>query len=243
MSGSLRKKILVIALFAIAMGFLEAVVVVYVRELYYPDGFSFPLKLIPTKIFTTELVRELTTLIMLLSIGLLAGKRPIEKFSWFLFTFGIWDINYYIALKIFLDWPASLMTWDILFLIPVTWIGPVLAPVICSLTMVVFAMLVIVPVDRNNTVQVDRFTWVFTILGAVIIFISFIYDYTALMLSEGYFSRGGPSLLDPGFIEVIASYIPDKFKWWLFILGEGLIGFAVVRLFHKNKNNNKNVYD
>ena len=171
----------------------------------------------------------------------MAGKSPIEKFAWFLFTFGIWDINYYIALKIFLDWPASLMTWDILFLIPVTWIGPVLAPVICSLTMLVFAMLIIVPIERNKTVQVDRYSWIFTILGAVIIFISFIYDYTALMVSEGYFSRGGPSLLDPGFIEVIASYIPDKFKWWLFILGEGLIVFVVVKLFYQNKN--KNVYD
>lgn len=240
MSSGLKRKILIVTFFAIAMGFLEAIVVVYVRELYYPDGFSFPLKLIPEKIFSIELVRELTTLIMLVCIGLLAGKRPIEKFAWFLFTFGIWDINYYIALKIFLDWPASLMTWDILFLIPVTWIGPVLAPVICSLTMLVFAMLIIVPIERNKTVQVDRYSWILTISGAVIIFISFIYDYTALMVSEGYFSRGGPSLLDPGFIEVIASYIPDKFKWWLFILGEGLIVFAVVKLFYQNKN--KNVY-
>jgi len=241
MSSTLKRNILIITFFAIAMGFLEAIVVVYIRELYYPNGFSFPLKLFPEKIFFIELVRELTTLIMLLSIGLLAGKRPIEKFSWFLFTFGIWDINYYIALKIFLDWPASLLTWDILFLIPITWIGPVLAPVICSLTMIIFAMAIIVPIDRNKIVWVDRFTWIFTILGAVIIFISFIYDYTALMSSEGYFSSGGPSLLDPGFIDIVASYIPDKFKWWLFVLGEGLIVFAIVKIFYQN--NYKNVYN
>ncbi|MDX2443936.1 MAG: hypothetical protein QNK30_09065 [Bacteroidales bacterium] len=234
MSGRFGRKILVIALFAIAMGFLEAIVVVYVRELFYPDGFTFPLKLIPEKIFYIELVRELTTLVMLLSIGLLAGKRPIEKFSWFLFTFGIWDINYYIALKTFLDWPATLLTWDVLFLIPVTWIGPVLAPVICSLTMILFALVVIVPIDKNKIAHAGRLTWTLTIIGALLIFISFIYDYTALMSSEGYFSRGGPSLLNPGFIDAIAYYIPTKFKWWLFLIGEGFIIIAIGRLFYQN---------
>ena len=29
-------------IFAVSMGFLEAIVVVYIRELYYPDGFRFP---------------------------------------------------------------------------------------------------------------------------------------------------------------------------------------------------------
>ncbi len=236
MSGHLTKKIIVVTIFAIAMGFLEAIVVVYVRELYYPDGFSFPLQMIPTKIFTIELVRELTTLIMLLSIGLLAGKKPIEKFSWFLFTFGIWDITYYLALKIFLDWPASLLTWDILFLIPVTWIGPVLAPVLCSLTMILFAMLVIVPGDKNQSVKITRSSWILIILGAIVIFISFVFDYAGLMIREGYFTKGGPSLLDPGFIDAVFTYIPDKFKWWLFIIGEVLIILAIGNMIYRLRN-------
>lgn len=136
MKTEITRKLWIVLFFAIAMGFLEAIVVVYVRELYYPEGFRFPLKLIPPRIFSIELVRELTTLIMLAGIGLLAGKTKSGKFAWFLVNFGIWDITYYLALKIFLDWPESLHTWDILFLIPVTWIGPVLAPVICSVTMI-----------------------------------------------------------------------------------------------------------
>ena len=236
MSGRFGRKILVIALFAIAMGFLEAIVVVYVRELYYPDGFSFPLKLIPTKIFTTELVRELATLIMLLSIGLLAGKRPIEKFSWFLFAFGMWDINYYIALKIFLDWPATLLTWDIIFLIPVTWVGPVLAPVICSLTMMLYALVVIIPEEKNILIKPGKMIWALTILGAFMIFGSFIYDYTKLMIAEGYFSKHGPSLLYPGFIKNISSFVPEKFLWWLFLIGESLILIAIGKIIYQNKN-------
>ena len=31
-------------LYAVAMGYLEAAVVVYLRAIYYPEGFSFPLK-------------------------------------------------------------------------------------------------------------------------------------------------------------------------------------------------------
>jgi hypothetical protein len=236
MKTELSKKLWIVMVFAAAMGFLEAIVVVYVRELYYPDGFRFPLEMIPPKIFTIELVRELTTLIMLLGIGMLAGKTKTGKFAWFLFTFGIWDITYYIALKVFLNWPESLLTWDILFLIPVTWIGPVLAPVICSLTMILFGLLIIIPENKNKDIKPSQITWGLTILGSVIIFTSFIYDYTGLMISEGYFTKGGPSLLDPGFIDAITSYIPEKFKWWIFITGEVLIFAAIGKMFYRLKN-------
>ncbi|RLD32459.1 MAG: hypothetical protein DRI73_07010 [Bacteroidetes bacterium] len=236
MRSSLIQKLWIIIAFAIAMGFLEAIVVVYVRELYYPEGFRFPLKLLPPKIFNIELIRELTTLIMLASIGMLAGKTKTGKFAWFLLTFGIWDISYYAALKIFLGWPASLLTWDILFLIPVTWIGPVLAPVICSLTMILFGLLVINPGDENQYVKPNRLSWGLTMLGALIIFTSFILEYTCLMVSEGYFMKGGPSLFDPGFIEAVTSYIPGKFKWGLFITGEILIILSLIPMIYQAKN-------
>ena len=236
MKPTFIRKLWIIIAFAIAMGFLEAIVVVYVREIYYPEGFRFPLKLIPPKIFSIELIRELTTLIMLASIGMLAGKTKTGKFAWFLLTFGIWDIFYYAALKIFLDWPASLLTWDILFLIPVTWIGPVLAPVICSLTMILFGLLIIIPDNKYQYVKPNWLSWALTILGALIIFTSFILDYTLLMASEGYFMKGGPSLFAPGFIEAVTSYIPHKFKWGLFITGEILILLSIIQLIFNRRN-------
>lgn len=208
------------------MGFLEAIVVVYVRELYYPEGFSFPLELLPPRIFVIELVREFSTMIMLLSFGFLIGKSTLEKFSWFLFSFGVWDIFYYVALKLFLNWPESILTWDILFLIPITWVGPVLAPLICSLTMIFFALSVFARIQAPKNIK--PVFWYTILLGAALIFSSFIFDYTKLLIAEGYFSKGGPSLLDPGFTKAILNYVPEKFQWGIFIPGESLIIFSIV---------------
>jgi hypothetical protein len=214
---NLIKNLLVVSIFAIAMGFLEAIVVVYVRELYYPDGFGFPLKLIPEKIFAIELVRELTTLVMLVSIGILVGRTRLQKFAWFLLAFGVWDIFYYVALKIFLDWPESLLTWDILFLLPVTWIGPVLAPVIASVTMIGFALAVFIP-DKPR-LRIKPASWMAIVGGAFLIFLSFILDYTRLLFK----ASGTFRFLEPGFIETITNYVPNRFYWGLFSLGEIMI--------------------
>ena len=120
-----KKTLCVVTVFAVAMGFLEAAVVVYLRLHFYPNGFSFPLAVIPDNILLVEVVRELATIVMLAAIGWLAGQGFLLRFSFFSLAFGIWDISYYIFLKITLDWPASLLTDDILFLIPLPWVGPV----------------------------------------------------------------------------------------------------------------------
>ncbi len=77
----LKNKLIPLAAFAVAFGFLEAIVVVYLRGLYYPGGFSFPVKLIPHKIYFVEIIREITTIIMLIFAGVLAGRTRIQKFS------------------------------------------------------------------------------------------------------------------------------------------------------------------
>jgi len=226
----LHNKFMVVTLFAIAMGLLEAIVVVYLRMIYYPSGFEFPLTLIPPDIFSIELVREATTLIMLVSIGLLAGKSRHQKFAWFLFTFGVWDIIYYVGLKLFLGWPSSLLTWDILFLIPITCIGPVLAPVICSLTMIILASLVNTYEERGKIMFFGRLTWSLFVIGSIVIFFSFTKDYASLLYRET--ERGIlQSVSEPGFTKAIASYIPEEFSWWIFSLGEALILSGIVRVY------------
>jgi len=92
-------------IFAVSMGLLEAIVVVYVREIFYPDGFRFPLKEMPVWIITIEWVREISTLLMLGSVAWLSGKTFLKRLSVFMFIFGVWDIIYYFGLKNFLDWP------------------------------------------------------------------------------------------------------------------------------------------
>ncbi len=171
------------------MGFLEAIVVVYLRELYYPNGFKFPLSNMPLKIFGIEWIREISTIIMLVVIGIIAGKNPLQKFAYFIFTFGVWDIFYYIALKIFLVWPSSFLTWDILFLIPITWIGPVLAPIICSLTMILLSIVIVHFNEKNYLLKINFKEWFLIILGTIIIFITFNRDFAKIIIENGFLSK------------------------------------------------------
>ena len=71
---SLLKQLSWLIIFSIAMAYLESAVVVYLREIYYPDGFSFPLTPINAYIFITEFWREIATIIMLAGIGVLTDE-------------------------------------------------------------------------------------------------------------------------------------------------------------------------
>src|SRR5215813_6439305 len=126
--------------YAVAMAYLESAIVVYLRRLYYLQGFDFPLVIIDIPTLLIEVGRETATIVMLAIVGIAAGRTKVGKCAYFLYLFGVWDIFYYVWLKVFLDWPASLFTWDVLFLIPVPWIGPALAPVTLALTMLGIAL-------------------------------------------------------------------------------------------------------
>jgi len=90
-----------------------------------------------------EVAREAATLLMLLGVAMLAERRPLRRFAAFAFCFGVWDIVYYVMLRAAIGWPASLLEWDILFLIPAPWTSPVLAPVLVSLALIGAAVLIL----------------------------------------------------------------------------------------------------
>ena len=149
-----RNLIWTVTIFAIAMGFLETTVVIYLRKLFYANGFDFPLKgFIDPSILTIEWVREFATIIMLLTVGILAGKKFYSKLAYFIYAFAIWDIFYYIFLKITLNWPDSLFTWDLLFLIPWPWIAPVLAPLLCTIFIIITALMIIYLEDKGFLIK------------------------------------------------------------------------------------------
>lgn len=118
------------------MAYVESAVVVYLRRIYYPQGFELNLAPIETHILRTEIGREVATIVMILSVSLIAYTSWKKKVGAFLLVFGIWDIFYYVFLKAILGWPGSLMTLDVLFLIPVPWISPVVVPVAISCVMI-----------------------------------------------------------------------------------------------------------
>jgi len=110
---------------AIAFGYIEASVVVYLRKIYYPEGFLFPVVIAEIRIAIVEIIRELATLIIMWTTVSLAYERVQSRMAAFMVLFGIWDIFYYIFLKVLLNWPEGPGSWDLLFLIPVPWVGPV----------------------------------------------------------------------------------------------------------------------
>jgi hypothetical protein len=111
------RRFLWVSAYAIAMAFLEAVVVVYLRGVLQITNDHVALG----SYFTLEIWREVATLAMLTSVGWLAGRRRLERWAYGLFAFGVWDIFYYVWLKVLIGWPATLLDWDVLFLVPLRW--------------------------------------------------------------------------------------------------------------------------
>jgi hypothetical protein len=218
----LRRLFLTITAFAIAMAYLESAVVVYLREILYPEGFDFPLTQMPVKLAVTELLREAATLVMLVTLGMIAARRFSTGFAWFIYSFAIWDIFYYFFLWLLLDWPPSLMTWDILFLIPTTWTGPVLAPVLVSLTMILLAVVILTGEEQGRETRIHGKIWAGLILGSLILIFGFIYDYSRHMLIHFSWLEMF-QLKNPEVLEVAARYIPYRFPWWIFGMGEVVI--------------------
>lgn len=201
----MRRKVFLLVVFALAMGYLEAAVVVYLRKIFYPAGFAFPIKRIATDLALVELGREAATIVMLLGVAFIAEKTRRGRLICFMLLFGVWDIAYYLWLWVTIGWPASLLTWDLLFLIPVTWSGPVLAPVLVSAMMIVTGAIYYRYHETAEAVRISTFEWAVTIVGAAVIFISFAYNHAVIF-------RGG---------------VPAGFPWVIFAGGLAM-GIAVL---------------
>src|SRR5688572_12032177 len=125
-----RERWLVVVGFALAMAWMEAATVVYLRTLvdridpYQP----LPLPRQHDELAVTELIRELATLVMLGCAGWLAASDWRKRFGYFIIAFAVWDIFYYVGLYLIAGWPRSPLDWDVLFLLPLPWWGPVIAP-------------------------------------------------------------------------------------------------------------------
>jgi len=227
----IHKTFLLLGIFGIAMGVLEAIVVVYLRQIYYPKGFDFPLSFISPKMVSIEWIREVSTIIMLVVIGIIAGKNILQRFFYFLYSFAIWDIFYYAGLKLILDWPQSFLTWDILFLIPVPWISPVLAPVICSLTIILFSGSMIFLQERGYTLRIKPYEWGLTLFGSFVILCSFIWDYCKIIIQNDFLSSLRNLSGNKDFWLIFSQYNPTYYNWYMFAFGEILILCALFLVF------------
>jgi hypothetical protein len=168
-----------VMLFGIAFGFVESSVVVYLRALYYPEGFQFPLKLIQDRHLLTEVAREAATIVILVAVAAIAGSKTWERIGYFLAAFGVWDVFYYFWCKVLIDWPVTLADWDVLFLIPLPWIGPVIAPLLVALLMTVYGSILVVRVPAGEYFRPAFLSWSLFISATIILLYSFISDIAA----------------------------------------------------------------
>ena len=210
-----------LAAFAAAMAYLESAVVVHLRTIYYPDGFDFPIKGIDAPTLLLELGREAATILMLVAVARLSTSSGWSRFACFAFLFGVWDIFYYVWLKVFLGWPESLLTWDILFLIPVVWIGPVLAPLLVSVLLVAGSIRAMHIIEAGNAVVVDRWDWAMACAGAALILATFMEDAASALSSGG--------------VAAVLALVPAAFNWPVFLLGFGLMVAATVHIDRKSR--------
>ena len=203
----------IVVMFATAMAWVESAVVFYLRTHmdriipYQPD----PLPVIGG-IAAVELPREFATLVMLFAVGWLAGKTWRARWGYMLIAFGVWDIFYYVFLWLICGWPKSLLDWDILFLIPLVWWGPVLAPVLISLLMIFWGT-VASHADPPPTPASWR-AWAMSIFGCALALYVFMADSLRV-------AHNG--------LESIRTMLPVHFNWPLFLVALGLMSAPLIQ--------------
>jgi hypothetical protein len=210
--------------FGLSFGFVEAAVVIDLRTVYEPlqQGLHpgtpadalFPavtldeLRRVSPRglwLLKVELVRELATMVMLAALGLAVGGRPVRRFAAFVAAFGIWDLAFYLWLRLLIGWPATVWTWDLLFLFPVPWSGPVLAPMIVAVTMTVAGLHAIARDAAGRPVRPSGRGWAALAGGALLAFLAFV-ENSRTVMAGGVPERFGWPLLLMGLLLAVAGY-------------------------------------
>jgi hypothetical protein len=170
-----------LTVYAIAMAQVEAALVIHLRTIYYGDNplTVFPLALVSDRDLLIELMREFATVIMILSVSLLQSRRGIRVFAAFIYVFGLWDIAYYLWLKLLLGWPTRWLEWDVLFLIPWPWLGPWIAPVLVSILFVGAGARLLSSPGHFTRIFLSAF-----VFGAAVVVAAFLLPASAITVEE-----------------------------------------------------------
>jgi hypothetical protein len=197
-----RTRWTIVVSFALAMAWLEAASVLYIRALvdrivpYQPN--PLPPAAMNGTLGSVEVCREAATLVMIATLGLLAGNTWRRRAGYAALAFGVWDIFYYVFLRLISGWPTSLLDWDVLFLLPLPWWGPVLAPVSIALVMILWGTLA--TQSRDGATEARWATGLASIGVALALAIFMIDTWRAL----------------PGGRDAVLQVLPTRFNWALF---------------------------
>ena len=204
-----RSVVATVVVFAVAMAYMESAVVVYLqRALGITPDSLFPLRNgeMVGNLAAIEVGREFATLVMLVAIGWLLGRRWVDRLAWTSVAFGVWDIGYYFWLWVFIGWPHSPVTWDVLFLIPVPWAGPVWAPIAVSLALVGFGLAAARGAASGHPPNVGLIRGAGAVVGGIVV--------------VGSFAANAPALL--------SGDLPGWFPWPVFLVGMAVAGWSAV---------------
>ena len=196
-------------IFSVAFAWVESAVVVYLRKIYFDGVFKFPLvivweegKHIIDPLIQIEFGREIATIIMLVAVGYVTGKSKLQRFCFFMIAFGIWDIFYYLWLYVMVGWPGSLLTWDLLFYVPLPWVGPVITPVLIAVAMVGAGSLIIYYDEKGYVMRWRLYDMAIELGCGLLIIVAFCWDWKNILQVPGDITRSG---------------IPNPFAWWLYL--------------------------
>jgi hypothetical protein len=197
-----RLRWFVVVLYAIAMAWVEAAVVLYLRTLTnrldpYQRG---PLPLFDV-LTPAEMIREAATMVMLADVGWLAGRNLRTRLAYFLIAFGVWDICYYVFLRPLTGWPRSMFDWDVLFLLPLPWWGPVAAPMSIAALMILWGTLATQWERPGRLRRSDWKVWAINVAGGMLALYVFMAD------ALGVVGQGA---------EAVRNVLPVQFNWLLF---------------------------
>ena len=198
-----------VVVYAIAMALLEAAVVTYLRTLIGRVDPYHPVPLpVPAWLMRIELAREAATLVMLATVAWLAGRDRRSRLGYFLIAFGVWDLFYYVFLVPMTGWPRSPLDWDILFLIPLPWWGPVIAPASIAALMVAGGTLASQFARGGRPVWPRAWPLAAGMAGVALA----LYAFMADALHAPHWNA-----------QALASLLPTRFDWGIFALALALM--------------------
>jgi hypothetical protein len=209
-----RDRLVPLAAFAAAMAYAEAAVVVYLRRALGVVDILSDVPPYDPAIALTEIAREAATLVMLLAAGWVAGRTRQTRIGFAFYAFGLWDILYYVWLRLLIGWPASLFAWDLLFLIPLPWWGPVLSPVLIALLCTAGGALAVVAEDRSVRARAGPRERAAVAAGGLAVLYAFMADALAAL---------------PAAPEELNALKPSRFPWPIYLAGLAAMTWAVAR--------------